>query len=183
MLDKISASIILIASSPVLLIIAFLIWLDNHSAPIVSRQARIGQFEKSFIIFKFRTMMNVAESNSPVETRDDPRLTKIGKWLRSTHLDELPQLINVIQGDMKIIGPRPLMKSTHNKDVIRHGRRFTLRYQVKPGLVGAAQLYERASKHHRCALDHITLHNEHRLGFKIYILTRTLKQVIGLKGT
>ena len=97
----------LILISPILLIIAILIKLDSKG-PVFYRGTRIGQKGKEFRIFKFRTMVENAEQlGGPSTAGDDPRLRKLGKFLKKFQLDELPQLINVLKGEMSLVGPRP----------------------------------------------------------------------------
>jgi len=105
--DIIFSSIGLILVSPILLIIAIFIKIDSKG-PVFFRGVRVGQNGKKFRIFKFRTMVENADSlGGPSTAGDDPRLTKIGKFLKKYQLDELPQLINVLKGEMSLVGPRP----------------------------------------------------------------------------
>jgi len=100
----------LIIISPFLLIIALLIKIDSRG-PVFYRGERIGQFGKPFRIFKFRTMVENADKiGGPSTASDDPRLTRIGNFLKKYQIDELPQLINVLKGDMSLVGPRPEVK-------------------------------------------------------------------------
>lgn len=95
------------AAAPVLLIIALLVKLDSPG-PVLYLQRRVGRFERPFRIVKFRTMRLGADVRGPLVTSaSDPRVTRIGHWLRKLKLDELPQLVNVISGDMSLVGPRP----------------------------------------------------------------------------
>lgn len=110
--------------------------------PIFYKQQRVGKDEKIFLIYKFRTMIVNADKVGPVLTQDnDPRITKLGKFLRHSSIDELPQLINVLKGEMSIIGPRPEVPSiveTYN-DIQRQV------FKVKPGITGWAQVHGRDS--------------------------------------
>ena len=106
-LDVAGASLGLIVLSPVFLVIALLVKATSRG-PILFRQIRVGQFEKLFSIFKFRSMTGTASGRGALLTAAaDPRVTPLGRWLRKSKLDELPQLINVLLGDMSLVGPRP----------------------------------------------------------------------------
>lgn len=124
---------------PFALIISLLIILTS-GGPIIFRQTRSGQNEKEFMIYKFRTMKADAEKNGPQwASPDDRRTTLLGKFLRKTHLDELPQLINIINGDLSFVGPRPERPEfvTHLKKDVPY---FELRLLVRPGITGWAQI-------------------------------------------
>jgi putative colanic acid biosynthesis UDP-glucose lipid carrier transferase len=120
-------------------VIAIAIKLDSPG-PVIFRQKRIGFDRRPFNIYKFRTM-NVLE-NGPVirqASRDDARVTRIGKWLRRTSLDELPQVLNVIRGDMSLVGPRPHAVA-HDQKYSRTIANYNLRHRMKPGITGWAQV-------------------------------------------
>jgi lipopolysaccharide/colanic/teichoic acid biosynthesis glycosyltransferase len=134
--DVVASSIGLIVLLPVFIVIAILIKL-NDKGPIFYKQKRIGQNFKPFELLKFRTMVVNADKIGPAITKDgDPRTTKIGKFLRKTKLDELPQLWNVIRGDMSIVGPRP--------EVEKYIRYYKYDYKeilkVKPGITDYAAI-------------------------------------------
>ncbi len=131
----------IIIFSPAMLIIAYLIKKDSPG-PVLYKQERLGEDGKIFTLYKFRTMIADAEKQTgPVfASESDPRRTKIGKWLRSKNLDELPQLFNVLKGDMSLVGPRPERPHFVNKfkDNIP---RYMARHTVKSGMTGWAQIH------------------------------------------
>jgi exopolysaccharide biosynthesis polyprenyl glycosylphosphotransferase len=130
----------LLVTLPLWLIVAVLIKLDSKG-PVMFKQERLGQFKKPFQCLKFRTMIVDAEQKSGPQwaTPDDPRVIRIGRFLRASRLDELPQLLNVLRGDMGIVGPRPIRDyfARQYKEVVPS---YDLRFLVKPGLTGWAQL-------------------------------------------
>jgi undecaprenyl-phosphate galactose phosphotransferase/putative colanic acid biosynthesis UDP-glucose lipid carrier transferase len=130
----------LVFFSPLLLCTALAIKLDSEG-PVIFRQSRNGFSGKTFTMFKFRTM-SVQENGEDVQqaTRNDPRVTSIGRLLRSSSIDELPQLINVLLGDMSLIGPRPhaLAHDTHFMEIVAN---YAFRQHVKPGITGWAQVH------------------------------------------
>lgn len=138
-MDFILSLTAIIALSPVLLIVGILVKIKLGS-PIIFKQERVGLNEKIFTLYKFRTMIDERDENGEL-LPDEVRLTKFGKFLRSTSLDELPELINILKGDMSIVGPRPLLVQylpLYNE----HQKR---RHEVRPGLSGWAQVNGRNS--------------------------------------
>ena len=129
----------LLALLPLMLATAVLIKLDS-SGPVFFLQKRNGFNGQTFDIFKFRTM-HVLENGTSIKqaTRDDPRVTRLGRWLRKSSIDELPQLINVIRGEMSLVGPRPHATS-HNSEYEKLIANYAFRHHVKPGLTGWAQI-------------------------------------------
>lgn len=105
LLDVVASAVGLVVTSPVLLIAAVAVRLESKG-PVIFRQERVGQFGRPFEILKFRTMRTGA-SGAQVTTGGDPRITRTGHWLRSTKIDEIPQLLNVLRGEMSLVGPRP----------------------------------------------------------------------------
>ncbi|APX92743.1 sugar transferase [Halomonas sp. 1513] len=136
----------LIVSTPLLVLVAALIKLDSPG-PVFFMQPRAGRNEQPFSIFKFRTMRHRApdtidqQQEQVVSAGHDPRITRVGRFIRATSLDELPQLINILKGDMSVVGPRPvLMEQT---EVVPPG--YKIRFSVRPGLTGLAQVKGRRS--------------------------------------
>lgn len=141
LLDKFFSLIFLIILSPIFFITAILIKIFDPG-PIFFKQKRVGKNEKIFLIYKFRTMVVNADKIGPVLTSDnDPRITKLGKFLRHSSIDELPQFINVLIGEMSIIGPRPEVPSIVETYTDKQREVF----KVKPGITGWAQVHGRDS--------------------------------------
>ncbi|HUX82746.1 MAG TPA: undecaprenyl-phosphate glucose phosphotransferase [Halothiobacillus sp.] len=138
--DRLLSLLILIVISPLLLALAIGVKLSSPG-PVFFRQKRLGWDGKTFEIYKFRSMRVHKESAGQVvqAKRDDPRLTRIGAWMRRTSLDELPQFINVLQGRMSIVGPRP-HAIAHNEAYKDQVGGYMLRHKVKPGITGWAQI-------------------------------------------
>ena len=139
--DFIIATCCLIFFFPLALVCAIAIhWEDG--LPVIYRQERIGLHGKPFFIYKFRSMKIDAEKDGPdlLEISGDPRLTKVGRFLRAHHLDELPQLWNVFKGDMAFIGPRPERKF-YIDQIMEHDPRYKYLYQIRPGVTSYATLY------------------------------------------
>jgi Undecaprenyl-phosphate glucose phosphotransferase len=130
----------LMFAAPMMVVIALAVRL-NGPGPIIFRQTRKGFNGKPFVMFKFRTM-TVQENGASVTqaSRNDPRVTRIGKWLRATSLDELPQLVNVLRGEMSLIGPRPHALA-HDDQFEKMLEDYAYRHHVKPGLTGWAQVH------------------------------------------
>lgn len=141
--DRVIGGAMLLCALPLLLAVAALIKLDSRG-PALFRQPRIGFDNRMFNIFKFRTMHAsmtdlLADRQA---TRDDPRITRIGRWLRRYSVDELPQLLNVLQGNMSLVGPRPHAPNTKAADKLfaEVVGQYALRHRVKPGITGWAQV-------------------------------------------
>jgi putative colanic acid biosynthesis UDP-glucose lipid carrier transferase len=139
-LDLSVATVLFAILAPALALIAILIRLDSPG-PAFFRQQRIGQGGRAFDIFKFRTMHVIENGSNVVQVRkDDARVTRIGRWLRRTSLDELPQLINVVLGEMSLVGPRP-HATFHDRRYAALIENYSLRHSVKPGITGWAQVH------------------------------------------
>lgn len=132
--DRILAIILLVALSPLLIVLCILVYF-NLGAPILFKQKRPGLHGKIFTIYKFRTMRDDRDNkDKPLD--DKARITRFGMLLRSTSLDELPELLNVIKGDMSFVGPRPLLVEYLDRYTPEQARR----HEVKPGITGWAQV-------------------------------------------
>jgi lipopolysaccharide/colanic/teichoic acid biosynthesis glycosyltransferase len=170
----------------VLLAIGLLIKLDSPG-PALFRQVRVGRLGEQFTIFKFRTMVadaearkqeiaHLNESDGPLfKTRRDPRVTRLGAFLRRTSLDELPQLLNVVLGSMAIVGPRPHLP----EEVALFGAEFSRRLFVKPGLTGLWQVSGRSdlSYEESVRLDLRYVENW-TLAMDLFIIWKTLGVVL-----
>jgi len=132
--DIVGASVGIILLAPVMLTVALLVLL-TMGRPVLFRQLRPGLHGKPFVLYKFRTMRD-ARTPSGEPLPDELRLTRFGKWLRSTSLDELPELFNVLKGEMSLVGPRPLLIEY----LPRYSPEQARRHEVKPGITGWAQV-------------------------------------------
>ena len=138
--DFVGALIGIIIASPFMLVLAILVKLSSPG-PIIFKQERVGLHNKPFNMYKFRSMrmQDDSEEKKGWTVKDDPRVTKVGKFLRRTSLDELPQLFNILVGDMSIIGPRPERPQFVEK-FQEEIPRYMIKHQVRPGLTGWAQV-------------------------------------------
>lgn len=140
--DFFLAAICLVVFSPLLLVCALAIRLED-GLPVIYSQERIGLHGKPFMIYKFRSMrMDAEPDHEPLllEVAGDKRLTKVGRFLRAHHLDELPQLWNVLRGDMAFVGPRPERKYFINK-IMERDPRYERLYDLRPGVTSYATLH------------------------------------------
>lgn len=139
-IDILGSLVAIIIASPLMLLIAALVKLSSKG-PVIFKQERVGLNNKPFQMYKFRTMeiQKSTEEAKAWTTKDDPRVTKVGKVLRRTSLDELPQLFNILKGDMSLVGPRPerpLFVEKFKEEIPR----YMIKHQVRPGLTGWAQI-------------------------------------------
>jgi lipopolysaccharide/colanic/teichoic acid biosynthesis glycosyltransferase len=187
-IDRVGATLMLILAAPFVLLIAVAVAV-GIGRPIIFRQVRVGQYGSLFTVYKFRTMAADRRSQDLAIERDDqrvshkcendPRLTPLGRILRRWSLDELPQLWNVIRGEMSLVGPRPELLG-----IVSHFAPWQHeRHAVKPGLTGHWQVYARGDgqlMHERTDLD-IAYVRSIGLGTDLKILLLTIPAVIGLK--
>lgn len=175
-IDRFVGGTALICATPLLLWLGYRIRRDSPG-PAIFRQTRAGLRGRPFVVLKFRTMRTDADpyGDSP-QSDADPRLTRLGRWLRETSLDELPQLINVLRGEMSLVGPRPL----YVQQIAEWDERQRMRLRVKPGLTGLAQINGRGAITIEEKLEWDVRYVESAsLSLDLRILWRTLR---GLRG-
>jgi lipopolysaccharide/colanic/teichoic acid biosynthesis glycosyltransferase len=188
--DLLGASLGLLAVSPLLLVIAVAVKLED-GGPVFFRQQRVGRHGQRFLMLKFRTMIPNADAMKDSlrdrnEAQDglfkiaaDPRITRVGRLLRSTALDELPQLWNIVSGEMSLVGPRPLVIDEDERVEGWHRRRL----ELMPGMTGPWQILgpSRVPLKEMVAIDYLYVANW-SLWTDVKILLRTIPHVIGRKG-
>jgi lipopolysaccharide/colanic/teichoic acid biosynthesis glycosyltransferase len=176
-IDVLGAAGGLVALAPVLLLIALAVR-RSLGSPVLFRQIRAGRNGEPFELLKFRTM-TAARDGAGQLLPDEQRLTRLGGWLRSTSLDELPELINVLRGDMSLVGPRPLLA-----DYLPHySAEQARRHEVRPGITGWAAVQGRnaLSWEHRLALD-VWYVDNWSIGLDLKILLMTVVRVLRREG-
>jgi len=179
------SSIGLILLSPLILVISILIKIDSRGA-VFYRQERVGENGKVFKLIKFRSMIENAEANGPVwADQNDSRVTRIGRWMRKWRLDEIPQMFNVLKGDMSFVGPRPerpFFVEQLRKEIPFYNQRF----YVKPGITGWAQIKYRYGASKDDALEKLKYDLYYIKGlssiFDMIIIFETIKVVLFAKG-
>ncbi|MHC4298250.1 MAG: sugar transferase [Planctomycetota bacterium] len=178
--DKSISLILLILAAVPMLITSILIKLTSRGA-VIYKQTRIGKDGEPFILYKFRTMVRDAEKKiGPVlATQDDHRITGIGRVLRRTRMDELPQLFNVLRGDMSLVGPRPERPHFVRQHKVLH----ELRLAIKPGLTGLAQIrsFYNLKPQHKIKYDYLYI-QKRSLQLNLYILFLTIPVIFSKKG-
>lgn len=155
-IDIIGSLILLILTCPLYLIIGFFYLFGENKGPLLFKQLRVGKNGKKFYIYKFRSMVVNAEerlkadkqlyqkylkNNYKLEPHEDPRITKLGRFLRKTSLDEIPQFINVLKGEMSLVGPRPVVE----EELMEYGDKASYFLSVKPGITGYWQISGRSN--------------------------------------
>jgi lipopolysaccharide/colanic/teichoic acid biosynthesis glycosyltransferase len=179
-LDVVVAGALLALSAPVLAVATFLIRLETHGHPIY-RQRRVGLDGAPFDLYKLRTMVSGAETMGAglAINEGDTRITRFGAILRRTSLDELPNLVNVLRGEMSVVGPRPTVQVQVDRYTDRQRGRLT----VRPGLTGWAQIHGRASLPWSERIELDLWYVEHQsLLLDLKILWRTVRMVLGGEG-
>ncbi|MFC8301139.1 sugar transferase [Micromonospora orduensis] len=175
-LDVLVAAVGLLLATPVLAAVALAV-LITMGRPVLFRQARPGRHGRLFELVKFRSMTVGGEDAAPAN--DGARLTPFGRWLRTTSLDELPQLWNVLRGEMSLVGPRPLLPAYLDRYTPEQFRR----HDVRPGITGLQQVYGRnaLSWEERFALD-VRYVGQRSLRLDVRILLRTVRTVLRREG-
>ncbi|WP_290368373.1 sugar transferase [Microbacterium oxydans] len=175
-LDAAASAVGLVVLSPVILLTAIVVRL-NLGSPVLFTQLRPGRGGRVFRLYKFRSMRNVDESRGLVT--DEQRLTRFGRILRSTSLDELPSLWNVLHGDMSVVGPRPLLVEY----LPRYTPEQSRRHEVRPGITGLAQVNGRNTVEweQRFALD-VQYVDQRSLALDARILVDTVRSVVAREG-
>ncbi len=171
------ASVLLVLLSPVIAVVALLVRV-GMGRPVLFRQQRPGRDGRPFSVLKFRTMIDQRDANGDL-LPDEARLTAVGRFLRRTSLDELPELVNVLRGDMSLVGPRPLLMDY----LPRYTPEQMRRHDVRPGITGWAQVNGRNALtwDEKFALD-VWYVDHHTLRLDIDILKRTVGEVLGGRG-
>lgn len=176
-MDVLGATVGLAVLGPILLLIALAVWC-SMGAPVLFRQVRAGLHGGPFELLKFRTMTDARDAEGALRS-DGERLTRFGHWLRASSLDELPELINVLCGDMSLVGPRPLLL-----DYLGHySAEQARRHEVRPGITGWAAVHGRNATtwERRLALD-VWYVDHWSLGLDLKILLMTLVKVLRREG-
>lgn len=179
LLDIFISLIGIIILSPLLLITAIFIKIDSKG-PVIFKQKRLGRYGKEFEIYKFRSMIQNAEKqgSGQYSFKGDPRITRVGKIIRATSIDELPQFINILKGDMSIIGFRPPL-TYHPKRISEYSEEQMRMFNVRPGVTGWAQIHGRKTVVWKERIE-MNIWYVNNISFKldIYILFMTVIKVI-----
>jgi lipopolysaccharide/colanic/teichoic acid biosynthesis glycosyltransferase len=179
-LDVVIASVALILCAPLLTIAAIAVRLGGFG-PVIYRQRRVGKDGQVFELLKLRTMVQGSDpvGVGTVVTRDDPRVTQVGRLLRRFSLDEIPNLVNVLRGEMSIVGPRPTIEA----QVAAYTRRQRRRLEVKPGMTGWAQVRGRAGIPWEERIELDVWYVDHRsLSLDLRILGKTFVLLVTGRG-
>jgi lipopolysaccharide/colanic/teichoic acid biosynthesis glycosyltransferase len=183
--SKLLCILLIVLFSPVMIIIALIIQ-KTSPGQVFFKQTRVGKNGDLFEIYKFRSMINNAENETghTLSWTGDPRITPFGMFLRKSHLDELPQLFNVLKGEMEFIGPRP-ERPEFTQEYDKTIDSYPVRHTVKPGITGLAQIslvYD-ADVAHKLKFDLLYIKNKNSLILKFLISLYTVKKMMFLKPT
>lgn len=190
LIDILGASMGLILLSPLFLMVSFLIKLEDPKGPIYFKQIRMGKYGQKFYMYKFRSMVSNAEEllalllkdnevdGAMFKMKDDPRITKIGRFIRKTSIDELPQLWNVLNGEMSLVGPRPPLE----REVVQYTSYDTQRLLVTPGCTGLWQVSGRSNLSFKQMVElDLKYISERCIAFDFLIIFKTIKVLFGSK--
>lgn len=180
-LDFLFCAVMMIVLSPILLALSLLVKLTSKG-PIVFKQRRIGKGKKEFLILKFRTMYSETPKDVPTHLLENPQafITPVGRFLRKTSLDELPQLINILKGEMSFVGPRPALYNQEDLIALRDEYRVN---EIRPGITGWAQINGRDELPIPIKVEYDRYYCEHQsLWLDIKIVFKTLLNVVLGKG-
>src|SRR3954451_8911983 len=189
-LDALLAACALLLLAPLLAVIALSVWLDDPGAPVLFRQRRCGRGGRPFELLKFRTMVREADAQKEAlrersvvawpdfRLPNDPGVTRVGRFLRRSSLDEFPQLINVLRGEMSLVGPRPTSFGASTYELWQTGR-----LDFRPGVTGPWQVYgrNRMDFTERCRLE-ISFFRRRSLARELWLLVRTIPCVLRRTG-
>jgi Undecaprenyl-phosphate galactose phosphotransferase WbaP len=193
LLDVLGALLLGVVFAPLILVIVLL--MHRSGGSVIYRHRRVGRGGRAFYCLKFRTMIpdadqvlrELLESDPELQAewvqdhklRNDPRVTRLGRFLRRTSLDELPQLLNVLHGEMSLVGPRPVVR----EELLRYGRSVDIYLAAKPGITGLWQVTGRNNTDYRrrVVLDTYYVRNQNLL-LDLYILAKTTGVVLGGNG-
>ncbi|WP_225353390.1 sugar transferase [Lacticaseibacillus thailandensis] len=192
LMDIVGSCVALVIFSPVILYIVIAIKLEDHG-PVLYKQTRVGKNGQEFELWKFRSMVqgadkikgqladqNEIEDGPMFKIKDDPRITKVGKFIRHHSLDEVPQFVNILKGDMSLVGPRPALP----REVAEYDERDMERLQVIPGLTGLWQVSGRSKLTFAQMVDlDLTYINHRSIWFDIRIIFKTFLQMFDPKDS
>lgn len=166
--------------SPVFFVVAMAIKMESKG-PVIFKQKRLGKNGKVFEIYKFRSMCEGAEKGGVYEKKGDSRVTKVGKIIRKTSIDEIPQFINILKGEMSLIGPRPPL-TYHPWPVEDYTNKQKRMFEVRPGVTGWAQVNGRKEVEWNRRIElNIEYVEKMSLAFDVLIFIKTVSKVLGMK--
>lgn len=185
-IDIVASGGLLMLTAPLMLLVALAVKLDSRG-PVIYRQERVGRYGRTFSIYKFRSMVDQAERDGKAvwATTNDPRVTRVGRWIRLTRLDELPQVFNVLKGDMSLIGPRP-ERPEFVAELCEAIPFYNERHRLRPGITGWAQInhqYASTPEDNRFKTEYDLYYLKNRSIFlDLVILLQTVRIVVFQEG-